>query len=358
MGMRLWAVAVVGMACFVMTPATWAADGSATDSAAAGIADTTRDQVLQEIEATRQTDPELAKEMEAQLGLLESGELTLPQPKAYEGGLALGAPPSDVLGGTNMNPQGNFKGMNGAPVGGDGTAGSEQERRFMQVQSDPRMEDVRRQLEGGQLSEQQAREKVFEVMRDYGVDPNNGREGAEGRGGYEGRGNGEHDSKSQERGEGLERSWEQMSPEAREQMERLFTGHEGDQPEMTREGFEREAGSMERHFEGRENENHAGPEMIEREFQGGMERSSETPERFEAPTREFESPTREFESPTRDLESPAREVEAPTDEHEAPAFEQPEAEMPEAPTSPSQGEYSGGGHEYEQPQQQYEAPLR
>ncbi len=325
-------IALLAVAITLVTsPLAWAADDEGTvEAAQTEVAPTTREHILQAIEDTRQTDPELAREMEAQLELLNTGELSPPSLEAPETGLSLGAPPTDVSSSSNVPRSQGF--MGSTPLGGDNTNLSERDRLFMQVQSDPRMEDVRRQFEGGQISPDQAREKVFDVLRDYGIEPNEGREW----GSAEGRmmnGEGFREGLGMESHPGGERSWEQMSPEAREQMERFF-GHEGDspedRPEMMHEGFDREMGTSERYFEGRENEYHSGPEVIEREraFES-MDRSFEA----EAPTHEYESSTHEFESPTH--------------EYQAPQNEPAEHEMPGPMEPPSQAEL---------PQQEYQAP--
>ena len=73
----------LGLAMTLSAPRVYAAEGSTAEAAEAGATDTSREHILQNIEATRQTDPELAAEMENQLKLFESGELNL----RAEGGL-------------------------------------------------------------------------------------------------------------------------------------------------------------------------------------------------------------------------------------------------------------------------------
>jgi hypothetical protein len=271
MGMR-WMMGVLGMGLglFLAIPSGWAADEGTAETAQAGGTDASREQILQTIEATRQTDPELAAEMENQLKLLESGDVDLHAP-GTDKEFALGAPPNVT--GDLPSPgtdQSNTR-LIGPPVE-DGA----QDPLYNQVQSDPRMEEVRRQFESGGLSEDQAREQVFEILRDYGIEPDNGREWGHG----------------DERLDGFERAWEQMSPEAREQMERLF-GHEAEQSEMDREMFERELGSPERYFEGYEREGDY--EMVKREFDA-VQRDYEAAERsYEDLQREYEAPEPEYE---------------------------------------------------------------
>ena len=78
MGMR-WTIGVVtlGARVFLAIPAVSAAADEAAAEATHPLSEENRQQILQTIEATRQTDPELATEMENQLKLLESGQLNL-----------------------------------------------------------------------------------------------------------------------------------------------------------------------------------------------------------------------------------------------------------------------------------------
>lgn len=201
------------------TPSASAADAEAAP-ADATLDGASREHILQTIEATRASDPELAAEMERQFELMEAGAA----PRETSG---------DILGDRLGAPE-----LIGPP--GD-TSGN-----FEEVQADPRMQDIHQQFEGGQLSEDQAREKMFEVLRDHGIEPNDGHEW-------------EHQS---EHSEGMERAFERMSTEGRERMESM--GHEMD---MERESMER---------------------MFEHE---SMEHEVESPEReFEAPMRELEAP--------------------------------------------------------------------
>jgi len=137
-----------------------------------------------------------------------------------------------------------------------------QDPRFQEVHNDPRMQELRDQFESGQMNEGQARDRMFEILRDHGIEPADGREWEQG--GHQ---------------EGFERAYEQMSPEAREQMERMF---EGEHPAM-----ERELGTFERMYES--------PERL-----------------YESPERMYESTEHEYEAPTREFETMQREYEAPT----------------------------------------------
>lgn len=267
-GVGVFFIFVMGMSSVAV-----AADGDGVAEAApsqdTALQDATRDQILQTIDATRQADPELAAEMERQLHLIESGDAA-PTPTERE--LQGGAVAADPHGSEPFGFPGGATEATGAPeLIGPPVDGP---KNFEQVQSDPRMDDVRRQFEGGQLSEDQAREKVFEVLRDHGVEPNDGRE-------WERQG---------ERGEGFERAFERMSSEGREHaesMERMFE-HEGERPEVLRETSERELGMPERSLE--------------------------------TPVREYEVPTREYETPTRESDMLERMPEGsePSHEYETP----------------------------------------
>jgi len=242
MAMR-WIVGVmvgVGMTALGVMPSAWAADGDAAEAAQPGAPGLTHEQILQDIEATRLTDPELAQEMERQLQLLESGELTV-EDLERDRALGLGAPAGELpTGGELPMPVGI-----GPPVEGGTTS---QDPRVQAVQSDPRMQELREQFESGQLSEDQARERVFEILRDHGIEPAEGREGNH------------EEGESLEHREEMERAWEQMAPEAREQMERLY--------------------------EGREHE-------------------------FEMPSHEYEAPMREYEMPEHGIPTPEHDMEPP-----------------------------------------------
>ena len=317
MGMRVTSgILGLSMGVLLAIPSVCAADADPTAEAAqAPTSDATHDQILQAIETTRQTDPELAVEMENQLKLLDAGEFA-PQAPTTDTGLALGAPqagPQAVTGRrlADTLPNGGLVGPPvdaGGPVSGgligpptEGGTPHGQDPRFDQVQADPRMQQVREQFEAGNLSEDQAREKIVEVLKDHGIEPNNGHEwdheGVAGEGTLrEGLG---HEF---ERG-GFERALEHMAPEAREQMERLSGEHATEGPERYRETFEREslagAGSQ------RETES------LERTFEGPqLEHSSETPTReYESSTHEYQASDHTYEAPEHDYQAPPREQE-------------------------------------------------
>jgi hypothetical protein len=252
---RLASVVIgVGMQVSVAMPSAWAADGGTAEAAETAAADMTRERILQEIETARVADPELAQEMERQLELLESGELTL---EALEREGALGGPPVDLSGGEGPLPM-------PVVIGPDGQ-GTPPDPRFQAVESDPRMQELREQFESGQLTEDQARERVFEVLRDHGIDPMEGREWDHPEGGL-------RDGMTPEHREEFERMWESMTPEAREQMERMHDGQEHE---------------------------------------------------FEAPMREFDAPMHEYEVPA--YEAPEQTHEMPPYD----PSQQPEQQMPQ-----------------------------
>jgi hypothetical protein len=273
----------VGMTMVMAAAVAWAADEGAPGTVEAAqvgeLTDASRDQILRTIEATRQTDPELAAEMERQFDLMESGQFD-PRVPAHD---VAGAEAGQRLDG-EADPRliGPPVELIGPPVEGGGYPN--EDPRFQEVQSDPRMQAIREGYEAGRLTEDQAREGVFEVLRDHGVEPDNGREWER------------HEWDGAAPDERLDRAWEHMSPEAREQMERLYE-HEGERTEMNRE-------------------------MFEREFGASAEHSFEGPERaYEAPVREYEAPMREYEAPVRESETPERAYEAPEHEYQAPEHE-------------------------------------
>jgi hypothetical protein len=233
------------------------------------LSEASREQILSEIEATRQTDPALAAEMEEQLRQLDAGELELHSMNA-DGGVAPDAPSLETSGGLPTDGL-----LLGPPV--DAGTGPT---------ADSLPPEVRAQLEklfdeqgtGDPAKDGAVREEAERILREAGIDPREVGPGHEG-----------WDHEGWDR-EGAEHSWEQMSPEAREQMERFMSEHELEGPMREYEGMTHE---------------------------------------YEAPSAEFEAPTHEYEAPT---------YEAPTHEYEAPMYEAPTYEGPmyEGGMTPSQ----------------------
>lgn len=312
---------VLGMLCGVMAglmvaaPSVRAEDGSAAEAAelAGNAHEIAREQILDTIEATRQTDPELAEEMERQFELYEADERAFSDVSAREA--TMGTSPEAAEGRPDARLIGQLSDV--------GLSGAGQER-FDAAQSDPRMQEAHRQFEAGEIDERRAREQVFDVLRDHGIESNEGREW-ESMGGEQERGDFFRDARNEGRYDNEGRGWERMSTEAREQLER-FSGQDGHESDSERATFERESGMPERMFEGHE-----------RESGMGGERESESPERsYESPEREVEAPTRELESPDREREletpeAPEREWDAPEVEPEYQAPERGESGMPPQP---------------------------
>ncbi|MBI3011750.1 MAG: hypothetical protein HYY58_04615 [Candidatus Omnitrophica bacterium] len=369
---RRWIVGVLGcgVSLCLGTSTSLAADGDSAAEAAtteSALEGAGHEQILATIEETRKTDPELAQEMEQQLKLLESGELNLHDLETAERSLALGAPAGigELPGGGQIGPPGPpvETGLLGPPVwvgtGGDDNlppgAKKELEELFKQGTGDPNSEKDR-----------ELREKAGEILEKYGVDPREigtGREGHDGTS-REGIMNNPREAFEQwerseqgrntdpamveqyreqaeqyqaefERGGGFERAMEQMSPEAREQMERHF----GQEREMSGQG---QGTERERESSGPARES----EAPTREHEAAA-REYEAPTReHEAMTREYEAQTREYEAPSREVETVTRDYEAPTREYEAPTHE---AEMPSR-------EYEAPTPEYQAPERTYEAP--
>lgn len=285
-------------------PRVWAADEAIAEASTLSFSEADRSQLLQSIEATRQSDPELATEMEQQLRLLESGELShqdlaldarpagelavgaVPGLAELPGGLAGATPlpmPVVDIGGDRLSPPG------GGQSGGEHLppeARRELEELFQQGTGDP-----------SSPKDRELREKANEILEKYGVEAHE----------FEGH----HEGGQPGEGPGVpERAWEQMAPEAREQLERLYGGREAEASGHETFGREVEGGGIE--LDGRASER----------MNDTPTREHETSSReFEAPTREYEAPSHEYEAPTHEYEAPAREYEAPTHEYEAPSHE-------------------------------------
>jgi len=221
MGMRM-SIGVVGMvlSTFLALPPVHAADDDAAEAAPVETDQVTREQILQEIEATRETDPELAAEMEEQFNLWESGQLDLTAERqvAFEGSTATGG---------QTGPE-----LLGPPVE-LGTTGNMPS--YMTPELRDQLFQVYDGVASGQVSEQEARAKAEEVLREHGIDP---REMGPG-----------HEGTSSEQREGFERAWEQMAPEAREQMEQFFQEHEGSETTHEYEASEHEYEAPQHEYE-------------------------------------------------------------------------------------------------------------
>ncbi len=140
---RMWVVGTMVMCC--TGQGAWAADGEVgTVQQGVAVRGETRQQVMDAIETVRQTNPELADEMARQMELVE-----------HEG--------NDV-GDLELPPE-----MIGPLVGGEVPI-------YQQLEDGPRMQELRRQVESGALEEDGAREQVFEILRSYGIEPDEGRE--------------------------------------------------------------------------------------------------------------------------------------------------------------------------------------
>ena len=267
MGMRWMSGVGLGLGLFLAFPSAWAADESTAEAAQVPMSadHPTSEQILQAIETTRQTDPELAAEMENQLKLFESGELDLNAELGVQGGTTQGSDPTAEVSGGIRNA-GLGAGLVGPPV----EDGQNATPSYMTPELQGQLGSVFDRVATGELTEQEARAQAEAILQEHGIDPREMGPGHEGTFEHEGEWQGD-------RGEGFERAYmEQMSPEAREQMEQFFSEHEaGEQPTMDRETFEREFGT------------------------------------FEAPTHEYEAVTHEYEAPMHEYEAPTHEYEMP-----------------------------------------------
>lgn len=337
-------LAGAGASLCMWSSAAWAADGGVAEAAQAGMPDATREQILQTIDATRHSDPELAVEMEHQLELMEAGDRWL---GAGEQGGPAGVPdsPSDAAPGAGgIEPI-----FVGPPVDGGGDGGPS----YMTPELRDELTQVFDGVARGDLSGEQARAQAEAILREHGVDPrevgpghdaeHEGSDGDRWRDGFGDDLRGDNSFKddswggarSLEGGEaGFERAFEQMSPEAREQMERLFE-HEGERHGMDRELFEHELGAEQRQVEGTEHE--ADRQVSERETEA-VERTAEVPERQdETPERASEAPERSAETPEREdaSQAPEREDQMPEHQYEMPEHEgQPLQDMEHESSQP------------------------
>ncbi|MBI4342726.1 MAG: hypothetical protein HY599_05110, partial [Candidatus Omnitrophica bacterium] len=265
----------VSVVLLVGNASAWAADADvaeaaeplASDPAVAGPS-------LEQIRAaiTAEADPELKAVMKEQLQLFESGELSANElgvgrdrqdypsgAQASSGGLVPAGESS--LAGQQPGPD-----LIGPPieVGGSRRAGTN-----IEAELPP---EARAELEklfqekgrGDPALDQDVREEAGQILEKYGIDPREFGPGPE---------EFEHE-------QGFDRAFEQMSPEAREQMERIYGGHEAEMPEVYREMMERE-----QNYE-------------------GMSQGHEV----EAPLHEFEVMQHEYEAPQQEYEAPQYET--------------------------------------------------
>lgn len=276
-----------------------AADGAeAAEPAVAdhAVADSALEQIRAAVDA--ETDPELRAAMEEQFHLLETGQLELTDRELWRGtaeGVAdasTGGRVAEALSiGGRLEPSTDV----GVGLRGDESLPAEARTRLEQL--------FQEEGTGHSAQDGEVRAKAEEILKEYGIDPSEfgpGHEGDHERGGF---GRGDHETRGQE-DVGLERAFEQMSPEAHEQMERVYQERE-----------------------------------MERGVEGPMHEQDAPMREFEAPT--FEAPTHEYEAPTHDFEAPQHEYEAPQHEYETSDHEAPQQEY----QAPEQME-----HEYQPPQ--------
>ena len=158
---------------------------------------TISDQITQHIDVIRQADPALAQDMEHQLQVVESGVSSQRRSKDQNGSEA----PSSL-----------GKTMGGSADETTLRKHAEEEvledPRFQQAFSDPRLRELRQQAQFGELSEEQVRKRVMEILHDHGIEPEHQQDLAR-----------SGDGKL----EGLSRKFElgERLPEASEQIERL-----------------------------------------------------------------------------------------------------------------------------------------
>jgi hypothetical protein len=110
-------------------------------------------QLRDAIEEARTSDPELALVLEDQLAQVQRGGIDAVQSDEMD--LSLGVD-------SEMFADAGFSGPMGAMTG---------DPLLDSLDQDPRMAQLREQYDGGELSEDQARDKLFALMREHGVDP-------------------------------------------------------------------------------------------------------------------------------------------------------------------------------------------
>lgn len=123
--------------------------------------DVAHDQIMQRVELLRQVDPALAEKMENQVKAIESG---MPQHQLLpeQGQLDLGAPIGDApmeeaLDETALRQRAEEQMM--------------RDVRLQRLFSDSRLQELRQQVQAGQLSEEQGRERLADILREYGLGP-------------------------------------------------------------------------------------------------------------------------------------------------------------------------------------------
>lgn len=298
-----------------------AADGA--EAAEPAVADhAVIDPALEQIRTTinAETDPELRAAMEEQFHLLETGQLELTDRELGQGAAGVTDAPT---GGRVADPLSSSGPLGPSTDVGVGLRSDES----LPAEARTRLEHLfQEEGTGNPAQDGEVRAKAEEILKEYGIDPKEfgpGHEGDHERGGFDrgwsdqggdnpddhggsvmdGIGRGDYETRGQE-DVGLERAFEQMSPEAHEQMERF------DQEREMEHGVE-----------------------------GPMHERDASMREFEAPT--FEAPAREYEAPTHDSEAPQHEYEAPQQEYETSEHEAPQQEY----HAPEQME-----HEYQPPQ--------
>lgn len=344
---------VVGLAvCLCVTGPAWAEEasgealGGAAEAADAMTAPETSQPGFSEQDVAalrdrinRETDADLRELMEQELDQLVAGNSDLRLSDVEGSRLA----PDALLLPDGRPAEGLFLG----PPAEGGTGGTmAHDPAFEAVQSDPRMQELRAGFEAGALNEGQAREQMFEILRDHGIEPDQGREwqrseSETGAGNYrEGSSEAMHEGSQGDSHDAFERLFEghasetmtfreydSEGPSERDLMMRdagLESSRDLSMPEreMATPEFDHEMTSSEREMATPEFEREMATTEIERELaMPEIEREMAMPEI----EREME-----FSGP-----EPSREFEAPEVEHEmSTEMEHDGPEMPEPPSMP------------------------
>lgn len=319
MGMRgIAAGLVVGLSFLLISPSCWAADGDVAEAAPLTETSATSldvDHIRAEIEATRLTDPELAEEMAEQLELVESGQLsyeaiTQEASRSTEGSATGSSLSGERLAGTGGEMMGTP--FTGGFRGSSGETTRQGDPAYMTPELRAALQDVYDQVQGGTLSEGDARARAESILSEHGVT-----------------------EAMREMGQGHE--GEMTSPrEAFGQWERSEEGQRTDAAtrEQYREMSERYQAEFEHGGGGFGGEREFGERAAERMSHEAHEAERFMSERDSSTT--HEGSTREYDAPTREYEAVTHEYDAPTSSYEAPEQQQ---------------------HEYQPPEQQYQQPY-
>jgi hypothetical protein len=260
------------------------AEAAEPAAATPAVADPALEQIHAAINA--ETDPELRAAMEEQLHLLETGQLELTDRELGRGAAGGGA---DALPeGRLTDPLSSGGRLGQSTDAGVGPRGDED----LPAEARARLEQLfQEEGTGNPALDGEVRAKAEGILKEYGIDQNEfgpDHEGDYERGGF---GRGGYEARGQEDG-GRERAFEQMSPEAREQMERFSQERELGSSDAFRE--------MERGVDGPTHEHDASMWGVEAPTSDAPTHEYEAPAAYEAPQQESQAagqPEHDYQPP-------------------------------------------------------------